>query len=592
MVLSIAFKSFLILGALWCVYRFAKIPRANHRHALLQLGFYLLLLLPLLSITLPKWEIIPTEIDTYITSPTILPKQILSTNPTVKKKETCVAANETLDVGHILTSIKSETNFLSSFLSILTFLFWGISLFFTGQLLWEQLLLYQIKSSGATVEYAKITRVWTTIRRKFDHPKRLQILIHANFSVPFTFGYFHPVIVLPKEVKDWNENQIQMVILHELAHIQRKDYLHNLIRQVGRIFYWWNPFFWILNRYAQLESEKATDEWVLLHDICALDYAKQLVQLTRQIRQRRFRTAVAMSASKDLQNRIVAILGNSEATEQDMTIGYKSVFFLIILGLFTISCLELESPTSEFSRAFREIKPQETDKLKKLIWQVGEKESSQSLPDITPFLQHEDPGIRSLTAWALGEIKSSTSFYDLLPLLEDENELVIEMAIRSLGELEIAEAIPYITPFLQHSNSGFNLAATQALADIGSPEGLEQLSHTLAIWPSEKQEKAIQLIGDNGKVNAVSLLVEIAKDNQHVNQREAIIALGNLHTRDAIPILMTLLKTSSPSIRRESARALGKIGDASALECLLPALSDPAIEVRDMVVWALDEIRG
>ena len=78
-----------------------------------------------------------------------------------------------------------------------------------------------------------------------------------------------------------NTEQLEAILLHELAHIRRKDYLTNLVMITLRTLFFFNPFVGRLIRAMQEEREQACDEMVLAADYPAGSYAAALLQLER-----------------------------------------------------------------------------------------------------------------------------------------------------------------------------------------------------------------------------------------------------------------------------------------------------------------------
>ena len=63
-------------------------------------------------------------------------------------------------------------------------------------------------------------------------------------TVPMVWGLFRPVILLPADADEWEPEQQRAVLLHELAHIQRQDWLMQTIAHITCAVYWFNPLLW------------------------------------------------------------------------------------------------------------------------------------------------------------------------------------------------------------------------------------------------------------------------------------------------------------------------------------------------------------
>ena len=102
-----------------------------------------------------------------------------------------------------------------------------------------------------------------------------------SVSVPLTYGAMRPVIVLPAGSETWPAERLRAAILHEAAHIRRRDWLIQTAVQVVRSFYWFHPLAWIAAQRLRLESEAACDDMVLSAGMAPKEYAKHLLDVAQ-----------------------------------------------------------------------------------------------------------------------------------------------------------------------------------------------------------------------------------------------------------------------------------------------------------------------
>src|SRR4029079_9712727 len=98
-------------------------------------------------------------------------------------------------------------------------------------------------------------------------------------AMPSTWGIFNPTVLLPGDADTWDEERRRVVLLHELAHVRRKDSLMQIIAQVCCAVYWFHPAVWYTSRKLQSERELACDEHVLALGMNACDYAAHLLEI-------------------------------------------------------------------------------------------------------------------------------------------------------------------------------------------------------------------------------------------------------------------------------------------------------------------------
>ena len=94
---------------------------------------------------------------------------------------------------------------------------------------------------------------------------------------PVVIGIFTPTILLPAAVlTGYTRAQIEMVLLHELAHIRRWDGLVNILQRLMEALFFFHPLVWLVSRWARFERELCCDAVVVQHTGNAAGYAETL----------------------------------------------------------------------------------------------------------------------------------------------------------------------------------------------------------------------------------------------------------------------------------------------------------------------------
>src|SRR5687767_7647263 len=75
-------------------------------------------------------------------------------------------------------------------------------------------------------------------RARLDVGPVAGVVISSHAAMPFTYGLFRPVIVLPASAEEWTTERCRAVLLHELAHVRRRDLLTNAVVQIACVVYW------------------------------------------------------------------------------------------------------------------------------------------------------------------------------------------------------------------------------------------------------------------------------------------------------------------------------------------------------------------
>ena len=153
-------------------------------------------------------------------------------------------------------------------------------------------------------------------------------------TVPMVWGLFRPVILLPADADEWAPERQRAVLLHELAHIQRQDWLMQIIAEIICAVYWFNPLVWFAARRMRTEVERACDDHVLNAGYQSTDYAQHLLDIVRNIKALRSasRATVAMVRQSKIEGRLRTILAEhrNRCPVTKIVVG---------LGLLAFTCL-------------------------------------------------------------------------------------------------------------------------------------------------------------------------------------------------------------------------------------------------------------
>ena len=111
----------------------------------------------------------------------------------------------------------------------------------------------------------------------------MALRVSDAIQTPMTWGAIRPVILLPAYVEDWPAEQRDVVIRHERAHIERRDWLWQAFAQVMTAIFWFHPLVWLAAAQMRQEAEHAADDATLAAGVQAPDYADRLMAVARQL---------------------------------------------------------------------------------------------------------------------------------------------------------------------------------------------------------------------------------------------------------------------------------------------------------------------
>ena len=87
--------------------------------------------------------------------------------------------------------------------------------------------------------------------------------ISEEIASPVTFGFRHPVVLLPPQFPELDPAKQDAILCHEVLHIRRHDWLFTIAEELLRAVFWFHPAIWWLLGEIQLTREQAVDREVI-----------------------------------------------------------------------------------------------------------------------------------------------------------------------------------------------------------------------------------------------------------------------------------------------------------------------------------------
>jgi beta-lactamase regulating signal transducer with metallopeptidase domain len=163
--------------------------------------------------------------------------------------------------------------------------------------------------------------------------KKVVVYISELVTSPVTVGYLKPIILLPLAVlSNLSTQQVEAILLHELSHIRRYDYLVNFIVSIISTFLYFNPFVRQFIRTIEEERENCCDQLVLQFGYDKIGYATTLLTLEK-ISASKHALALGATGKNHLVNRIEKIVGleKKKTFKRNQFAGLLAAFFCIIV---------------------------------------------------------------------------------------------------------------------------------------------------------------------------------------------------------------------------------------------------------------------
>ncbi len=155
----------------------------------------------------------------------------------------------------------------------------------TFHLFRQGLQIRHIRKETESITDTQLDEIFALALTKFSLAKQVVLRSSRKMLIPFTVGHFRPMIVLPLAIiTQLPYEQIESILLHELAHIKRHDYIVNFFQRIIETLFFFHPMVWLLSGYIREQRELLCDDLVLLKTSKRADYAKALLatsQLTQ-----------------------------------------------------------------------------------------------------------------------------------------------------------------------------------------------------------------------------------------------------------------------------------------------------------------------
>jgi beta-lactamase regulating signal transducer with metallopeptidase domain len=230
---------------------------------------------------------------------------------------------------------------------------WQVNRFFTDVILVDGSSVYLLVLSGLLIRYLYHYRQSRQLTRHglSKLPSELRVFVSATSNhmgirstvsawlsskvdVPLTLGHLKPVILLPVAmINHLTPQQVEAILVHELAHIRRHDYLLHLAVTALEGCFFFNPFARLLIRQVKKERENCCDDLVLQFRYDRHSYVSALLSLAT--RSQKVQRAIAATGDGDrlLLQRAKRILQQNQSHDRP---GIRPLVLLLFAGLITL----------------------------------------------------------------------------------------------------------------------------------------------------------------------------------------------------------------------------------------------------------------
>ena len=180
--------------------------------------------------------------------------------------------------------------------------------------------LRRLRASARRVTGGPWHRLCGDLARSCGCRRGVDLLLGPAPGLVATWGWRRPVVMLPESASGWPAERMRIVLLHELAHARRGDWVVQVAAEALSCVWWFNPLAWVLRARLRRESEQAADDLVLAHGVAPAAFAMHPVELAREVRKHRrtWLPAPALARPSQLERRGSTML-NPRTNRRPMT---------------------------------------------------------------------------------------------------------------------------------------------------------------------------------------------------------------------------------------------------------------------------------
>lgn len=439
-----------------------------------------------------------------------------------------------------------------------------------------------------------------TLAEVFEIPGVIKVVESTAIAMPMVCGVFHPLIVVPPTASEWSDERRRIVVLHELAHIKRRDCLTQVIAQFVCAVYWFNPIVWLAARRLRVERERACDDFVLAAGEKGADYAAHLLDIAQAVRHDRAPAMVglAMARPSQLEGRLLAILNPAirRSSALHTRLASMALVLAVTLPVGAVEFIDDPSPADTASEvpAVAPAPIITAEFEQSAAPSVGSRAAASPAPLPTPSpAPSPEPQVAEARAGQTSQASTtgdSKTIEALIGALNDSDPDVRQAVVTTLSRMRDPRIVTALLPLLKDSNADVREQVVFALARSGDARVTAAVATLIDDASADVRQQAVHMLGRSRNPEALSALLKALKDSSPDVRQQAAFALGQVRSATAVDPLLEALKDSSPDVREQAAFALGQLRDPKALPSLTAALRDSVADVRQQAAFAIGQI--
>lgn len=241
----------------------------------------------------------------------------------------------------LVLPFRHNQTFYQDFMGLLPYItmVWFACIFaLSSKLIWQIHKVHQLPKQGFAPYDKSLNERFEQLIDKIDLTIKPQLILSLTTQIPMAIGWLKPVVLIPASmVSSLTPAQLDMLILHELGHIRRHDYLVNILQSLIEILLFFHPAVYWVSKQMRVEREYCCDDIAVKHCGNPLAYAHTLADTASLFyKHSRFHSIPSMAmaaAGGDLKERVLRLVSDTDCTKSIDSSKWVAALF-VIAGIF------------------------------------------------------------------------------------------------------------------------------------------------------------------------------------------------------------------------------------------------------------------
>lgn len=192
-----------------------------------------------------------------------------------------------------------------------------------------------LKNQCLTATPTRWQEIFTDLAAKVGISTRIELRISLIAMCPCVIGHLKPVVLLPMRLLlGFSQQQIEVILLHELAHVRRNDYLVGFVQTIIKAAFFFNPFLLWISSQMDKEREHSCDDVAITVSQNPILFANTLKELAEMNNNQKMTMNIA--GKKFLLARIVRVFNKQKELPASGANVVASALILFASSILTV----------------------------------------------------------------------------------------------------------------------------------------------------------------------------------------------------------------------------------------------------------------